>query len=146
MRLLIPLLAAGLLLPCSAAPRPNFLFIVADDLRPELGCYGAAEVKSPHIDRLAKRGKLCHNAYAQYPVCNPSRSSFLSGLRPDQTGIVSNDVKFRSKLPDLVTLPQLFPTSTTTTSTTTTTTTTATTSTTTITTTTTTTTFNHSEN
>jgi uncharacterized sulfatase len=89
-------------------PRPNVLFIIADDLRPELGCYGAAEVKSPNIDRLAGKGMLCRNAFAQYPVCNPSRSSFLSGLRPDQTGIASNDVPFRAKLPDLVSLPQLF--------------------------------------
>lgn len=86
----------------------NVLFIVVDDLRPELACYGVDEVVSPHIDRLAKKGVLCHNAYAQYPVCNPSRSSFLSGLRPDETGIVSNTVPFRKVLPDLVSLPQLF--------------------------------------
>lgn len=93
-----------------AAPagKPNVILIVMDDLRPELGCYGVTEVRSPNIDRLAKRGMLCHNAYAQYPVCNPSRSSFLSGLRPEQTGIVSNDVPFRARMPELVSLPQLF--------------------------------------
>lgn len=92
----------------AADTRPNVLFIVVDDLRPELGCYGADDVRSPHIDRLAKKGMLCRRAYAQYPVCNPSRSSFLSGLRPDETGIVSNDVPFRARLPDIVALPQLF--------------------------------------
>ncbi len=86
----------------------NVLFIVVDDLRPELGCYGAEGVISPNFDRLAKMGMLCNNAYAQYPVCNPSRSSFLSGLRPDESGIVSNGVPFRTKLPDTVSLPQLF--------------------------------------
>lgn len=86
----------------------NVLFIVVDDLRTELGCYGVEEVISPNFDRLAEKGMICHNAYAQYPVCNPSRSSFLSGLRPEEAGIVSNKVPFRTKLPDLVTLPQLF--------------------------------------
>jgi len=93
----------------SSPPRPkNVLFIVVDDLRTELGCYGVDEVISPNFDRLADKGMLCRNAYAQYPVCNPSRSSFLSGLRPEEAGIVSNKVPFRSKLPDLVSLPQLF--------------------------------------
>jgi iduronate 2-sulfatase len=96
-------------LACGQSPKPmNVMFIVVDDLRTELGCYGVGEVISPNIDRLAKKGVLCHNAYAQYPVCNPSRSSFLSGLRPDETGIVTNTVPFRKVLPDLVSLPQLF--------------------------------------
>jgi iduronate 2-sulfatase len=86
----------------------NVLFVVVDDLRPELGCYGAREVVSPHFDRLASKGMLFHNAYAQYPVCNPSRASFLSGMRPDECGIVSNDVPFRVAMPDIVSLPQLF--------------------------------------
>lgn len=88
--------------------RKNVVFIVVDDLRPELSCYGVDEVVSPNFDRLAQKGMLCHRAYVQYPVCNPSRSSFLSGLRPDETGIVSNEIPFRDKLPDLVSLPQLF--------------------------------------
>jgi iduronate 2-sulfatase len=92
----------------AAAERPNVVLIVLDDLRPELGCYGVEEVVSPNIDRLARRGMLFHHAYAQYPVCNPSRSSFLAGLRPDETGIVSNSVPFRDKLPDLASLPELF--------------------------------------
>lgn len=93
----------------AASKKPlNVLMIVIDDLRTELGCYGVDEVSSPNIDRLAQKGMLFENAYAQYPVCNPSRSSFLSGLRPDEVGITSNEVPFRRIQPDLVTLPQLF--------------------------------------
>jgi iduronate 2-sulfatase len=91
------------------APKsPNVLLIVIDDLRTELACYGVDEVISPNIDRFAKKGMLFEKAYAQYPVCNPSRSSFLSGLRPDEVGITSNTVPLRRIQPDLVTLPQLF--------------------------------------
>lgn len=91
-----------------AAQKPNVVFIVLDDLRPELGCYGAGDVKSPNIDRFAQKGMLFQRAYVQYPVCNPSRASFLSGLRPDETGIVTNDIPFRRTMPDLVSLPELF--------------------------------------
>lgn len=102
------LIVLGTAASALADTRLNVLLIVADDLRPELGCYGADEVRSPHIDRLAKKGMLCRRAYVQYPVCNPSRASFLSGLRPDETDILSNDVPFRTRLPDVVALPQLF--------------------------------------
>lgn len=102
------LIVLGTAVSAMADTRLNVLLIVADDLRPELGCYGADEVRSPHIDRLATKGMVCRRAYVQYPVCNPSRASFLSGLRPDETGILSNDVPFRTQLPDIVALPQLF--------------------------------------
>jgi iduronate 2-sulfatase len=85
----------------------NVLLIISDDLRDTVGCYGNAAVKTPHIDRLADRGVRFDRAYAQYPVCNPSRTSFLTGLRPEQTGVVANTTLFRTKLPDIVTLPQL---------------------------------------
>ena len=82
--------------------------VVIDDLRTELGCYGVDAMHSPSIDRFAQKGMLFNHAYAQYPVCNPSRSSFLSGLRPDEVGIISNTVPLRRVQPNLVTLPQLF--------------------------------------
>ena len=82
--------------------------VVIDDLRTELGCYGVDAMHSPSIDRFAQKSMLFNHAYAQYPVCNPSRSSFLSGLRPDEVGIISNTVPLRRVQPNLVTLPQLF--------------------------------------
>ncbi len=91
-----------------AADRPNVLFIAVDDLRPELGCYSAKHIKSPNIDRFADTGMLFERAYCQQAVCNPSRTSVMTGLRPDTTGIVTNHAHFRAKLPNVVTLPQHF--------------------------------------
>lgn len=91
----------------SPTPRPNILFIVADDLRNSLGAYGDAAVRSPNFDRLARRGVLFERAYVQYPVCNPSRASFLTGLLPESTRVMDNETFFRSTLPNIVTLPQL---------------------------------------
>lgn len=87
--------------------RLNVLLIAVDDLRDTLGCYGNLAVKTPHIDRLAARGVVFHRAYVQYPVCNASRSSFLTGLRPDKTGVTDNSTLLRDKLPEVVTFPQL---------------------------------------
>lgn len=92
----------------SAAERPNVLFIVSDDLNTDLGCYKHSLMKSPNIDRLAARGTLFQKAYCQYPVCNPSRSSFMTGMYPTQTGVLSNGGNFRKRLPDVATLPQAF--------------------------------------
>jgi len=88
--------------------RPNVLFIASDDLNTDLGCYRHPLVLSPNIDRLADRGVRFEHAYCQYPVCNPSRSSFMTSLYPDQTGILSNRGHIRDKNPDVVTLPQMF--------------------------------------
>ncbi|MCA9000083.1 MAG: sulfatase [Planctomycetaceae bacterium] len=86
----------------------NVLFVVSDDLNCDLGCYGHSLVQSPHIDRLAAQGLRFNKAYCQYPVCNPSRSSFMTSLYPEQTGVLSNGGDFRKRHPELATLSQLF--------------------------------------
>ncbi|MFT5130779.1 MAG: iduronate 2-sulfatase, partial [Rhodothermales bacterium] len=97
-----------LFLACAVCAQPNVLFIMVDDLRPELGCYGAEHVRSPQIDKLAGSGRVYQRAYCQQAVCNPSRTSLLTGLRPDTSGIVGNHAHFRAKHPDIATLPQHF--------------------------------------
>lgn len=87
---------------------PNVLMIVVDDLNCDLGCYGHQSVQSPHIDRLAAKGIRFVLAYCQYPVCNPSRSSFMTGRYPEETGVLSNAGQFRKALPDALTLGQHF--------------------------------------
>ena len=95
-------------LPANADSQYNVLFIIVDDLRPLLGCYGHPEIHTPNIDALAQRGTLFNRAYCQYPVCNPSRASILTGLRPETNGVQDNYAHFRGTLPDVVTFPQYF--------------------------------------
>lgn len=109
MKLVSLLFFSLLLLPlCYADSRPNVLFIVTDDMNCDLSVYGHPMVKSPQLDRLAERGLVFERAYCQNPVCNPSRSSFLTGLYPEQTGITTNAGHFREHLPEVTTLPQHF--------------------------------------
>ena len=75
----------------SADPaRPNVLFLIADDLNCDLGCYGHPRVQSPHIDRLAETAVRFERAYCQVPLCSPSRTSMLTGRSPAATQIYGN--------------------------------------------------------
>lgn len=91
-----------------AAERPNVLLICVDDLKPVLGCYGDAMVKTPNFDRLAARSLVFDRAYCNQAVCAPSRNSLLTGLRPQTLGIYDLGTNFRRAVPNAVTLPQAF--------------------------------------
>lgn len=94
--------------PSKQKPKYNVLFIAADDLRPETGSYGNPIIKTPNLDRIAARGTRFDHAYTQYPLCNPSRTSLLTGKYPTQTKIYNSNDYFRRTFPDWVTLPQYF--------------------------------------
>tara|TARA_B100001964_G_scaffold50552_1_gene56963 strand:- start:96 stop:1832 length:1737 start_codon:yes stop_codon:yes gene_type:complete len=90
----------------TAMAKPNILFIAVDDLRPSIGCYGDELAVTPNIDRLAKRGVRFGQAHCQVAVCNPSRASLMTGLRPDMLGVWTLPIHFREAKPKAVTLPQ----------------------------------------
>ena len=92
----------------AAATKPNILFIAADDLSCALGCYGDPIAQTPHLDRLAATGVTFLNAYNQLPLCNPTRASVMTGLRPDTIKVYDLDRHFRDEVPDAVTLSQQF--------------------------------------
>jgi len=88
--------------------KPNVLFIAADDLSCALGCYGDPVAKTPHLDRLAASGVCFLKAYNQLPLCNPTRASVMTGLRPDTIKVYDLDRHFRDEVPDAVTVSQQF--------------------------------------
>ncbi|XP_008300793.1 iduronate 2-sulfatase [Stegastes partitus] len=88
--------------------RKNVLFIMADDLRTSLGCYGDAVVKSPNIDQLASKSQVFLNAFAQQAVCGPSRTSMLTSRRPDTTRLYDFNSYWRVHSGNYTTLPQYF--------------------------------------
>lgn len=91
-----------------AAVRPNVLLLMADDLAATLACYGHPYAQTPNLDALAARGVLFRGAYCQFPHCNPSRSSMLSGLRPGTTRVTNNEDNLYTNIPDVLTLPHHF--------------------------------------
>jgi iduronate 2-sulfatase len=94
---------------CFAADqKPNVLFLICDDLNCDLGCYDHPMVESPNIDALARRGVRFERAYCQYPLCGPSRASFMTGLYPDQTLIRRNAILLRDRLPEVQSMSQMF--------------------------------------
>lgn len=108
---LISFLLLGSAVARSADSPPNVLFIAIDDQNDWIGCLGGhPQVQTPHIDRLAARGTLFTNAHCQSPLCNPSRTSLLTGLRPSTTGIYGLAPWFRNleEWKDVITLPQYF--------------------------------------
>lgn len=95
--------------PVEESPRrPNVLFIAIDDLAPSLAGDGRTVLQTPHLDALARSGVRFDRAYCQIPLCNPSRASVMTGMRPDELRVYDLDRHFRDEVPDVVTLPQLF--------------------------------------
>ncbi len=88
--------------------RPNVMFIVCDDLNTHVSTSGYSNILTPAMDRLARQGLTFRRAYCQYPVCGPSRASFLSGLYPESTGVLNNTTDIRQTCPDIPSLPELF--------------------------------------
>jgi len=92
----------------AAETKPNVLFLICDDLNCDLGCYGHPQVESPNIDQLAQQGVRFENAYCQFPLCGPSRASFMTGMYPDQTLIHRNAIYIREHVPNVKTMSQMF--------------------------------------
>lgn len=106
--ILVFIVAPAQVLDGAEPGKPNVLFIAVDDMRCDLGCYGVKEVLSPNLDRLAASGVLFTRAYCQVAVCNPSRASLMTGLRPDTSKVWDLPTDFRTTIPDAVTIPQHF--------------------------------------
>jgi iduronate 2-sulfatase len=95
--------------PAKNGRKPNVLFFIVDDMRVELGCYDSMfGALTPNFDALAKTGVRFDRNYCQFPLCNPSRSSLMTGRHPTTTGVLGNRADFRALHPDWISLPQLF--------------------------------------
>ncbi len=94
--------------PAPTGPRPNVLLIVVDDLNTALGAYGNRRISTPNVDRLAARGVTFERAYCQYPLCNPSRTSLLTGRRPESLSVISNRTPPAKALARNLALPVFF--------------------------------------
>lgn len=90
------------------AKKPNILFIIADDLRPQLNCYGESQMITPNIDRLAQMGVRFNRAYCQVPASGASRASLLSGIRPNETRFANAASYLQKDAPDALSMPQVF--------------------------------------
>jgi iduronate 2-sulfatase len=116
MVLRVGLLAVAFLVGLCAAPvqaqtrseRPNVLLIMSDDLNDDMMTFGHPVVRTPNLERLAARGVRFERAYAQFALCNPSRASLMTGMRPDSIGVYDLTTHFRESVPDVTTLPQAF--------------------------------------
>jgi len=109
----IACLAVAAASACASGSRPaddrwNVLLITSDDMRTDLGSYGTAEVRTPNLDALARRGVRFDRAYSQYPLCNPSRTSMLTGRYPLRTGVLDQHARLDELHPEFVTLPRYF--------------------------------------
>ena len=106
---LMLVLLAGLQVAHAQNPsRVNVLLLMSDDLAATLGCYGHPQAKTPNLDALSKRAVLFERAYCQFPHCNPSRSSMLTGFRPSTTRVTNNEDNLYENIPGVMTLPHLF--------------------------------------
>ncbi len=106
---LLMVLGCLAVLPSSAsAEQPNVLLIVCDDLNTHVSTSGYPHINTPAFDELASEGMTFRRAYCQYPVCGPSRASFLHGLYPQSTGVLDNKLDIRQVRPGTVSMPQCF--------------------------------------
>ena len=103
--LLLGWLLAGTVIAADPVPRPNVLLIVCDDLNTHVSTSGYPHIRTPAFDALALGGMRFGRAYCQYPVCGPSRASFLSGLYPESTGVLDNKLDIRQTRPGTQTMP-----------------------------------------
>jgi iduronate 2-sulfatase len=101
-------LMLGLCVSAMAVKEPNILFFSMDDLKPEMGCYGSENIKTPNIDRLAASGRLFTHHYVQQAICGPSRASMFSGLRPDTTKVWDLKHTCREECPEAFTMQEYF--------------------------------------